>query len=60
MKNNNIIKAFKRSNREIQFERNGGGQFISYNKPHKNKKKYDRKMDKKKIDFDLSFFFQYY
>lgn len=50
------IKAFKKANRELQFERNGGGQFVSMDRPWKNKKKYDRKRDRR-IDSDgLSFF----
>lgn len=55
--NDDVIKAFKKANRELQFERNGGGQWVSVNRPHKNKKKYDRKRDKKNFDFDLSLFF---
>ena len=55
--NDDVIKAFKKANRELQFERNGVGQFVSVNRPHKNKKKYDRKRDKKNFDFDLSLFF---
>ena len=55
--NDDVIKAFKKANRELQFDRNGGGQWVSVNRPHKNKKKYDRKRDKKNFDFDLSLFF---
>ena len=55
--NDDVIKAFKKANRELQFDRNGGGQWVSVNRPHKNKKKYDRKRDKKNLDFDLSLFF---
>ena len=47
-----VIKAMKKANRELQFERNGGGQWIAVNRPHKNKKKYNRKRDKK--NYDLS------
>lgn len=47
-----VIKAMKKANRELQFERNGGGQWVAVNRPHKNKKKYDRKRDKK--NYDLS------
>lgn len=54
--NDDVVKAMKRGSRELQFERNGGGQFVAISRPHKNKKKYDRKRDKKKIDFDLSLF----
>lgn len=57
--NQDVIKAFKKANRELEFERNGGGQWVSVNRPHKNKKKYDRKRDKKNFDFDLSLFFIY-
>ena len=56
MNNKDVIKAFKKANREIQFERNGGGQFVATNRPHKNKKKYNRKRDKKDIQAFLSFF----
>ena len=41
-----VIKAFKKANREIEMERNGGGQWIAKSRPHKNKKKYDRKRDR--------------
>ena len=40
----------KKINREIELERNGG-HWIAIDRPHKNKKKYDRKRDKK-INFD--------
>ena len=49
-----VIKALKKANRELQMERNGGGQWVSVNRPHKNLKKYDRKRDKKNFDFSLS------
>jgi len=42
-----FLKAFKKSNREIQFLRNGGGQWVSQNQIWKNKKAYNRKRDKK-------------
>lgn len=47
-----FITAFKKSNREIQFLRYGGGQFVSTHKIHQNKKKYDRKRDRKNFDSD--------
>ena len=50
-----VVKALKKANREIAFERNGGGQFVSQTKIYQNKKKYNRKRDKK-IPIDLSFF----
>lgn len=49
-----VIKAFRKANREIELERNGG-RWIAMNRPHKNKKKYDRKRDSK-VDLEsLSF-----
>lgn len=49
-----VIKAFRKANREIELERNGG-RWIAVNRPHKNKKKYNRKRDSK-IDLEsLSF-----
>ena len=48
------IKANRIASRNEQFERNGGGQFVAINRPHRNKKKYDRKRDKKNFEFDLS------
>ena len=41
------IKAFKKANREIEMERNGG-RWIAIDRPHRNKKKYFRK-DKHKM-----------
>lgn len=50
------IKIQKKINREIELERNGG-RWIAVDRPHKNKKIYNRKRDKK-INYDnLSFFF---
>jgi hypothetical protein len=50
-----IIKAFRRANREIEMERNGG-RWIAVNRPHKNKKVYDRKRDRR-INSDCLFDF---
>lgn len=36
------IKAFRKVNREIEMERNGG-RWIAIDRPHRNKKKYYRK-----------------
>ena len=55
---NDVVKALNKANREIAFERNGGGQFVAQTKIYKNKKKYNRKRDKK-IQIDLSFLFLY-
>lgn len=51
-----FLKAFRKSNREIQFLRNGGGQFVSQHKVWKNNKKYNRKRDRN-IDIDGLFCF---
>ena len=55
--NDSVIKAMKKANRELQFERNGGGQWVAVNRPHKNKKKYNRKWDKKNHDFSCPIFY---
>lgn len=47
------VKAFRKANREIELERNGG-RWIAVNRPHKNKKKYNRKRDSKVVE-SLSF-----
>ena len=46
-------KLLKMISREIEFERNGGGQFVSKNRAFKNKKKYNRKDDKVRFNKDL-------
>lgn len=51
-----VWKSFKRANREIEFLRNGGGQWVAKDRPWKNKKKYDRKRDRR-IDFNCPFNF---
>lgn len=53
-----IIKAMRKANREIELERNGG-RWIAVNRPHKNKKKYDRKRDSK-INLEPLYFFFYF
>ena len=51
-------KALHIASRRDQFERNGGGQWVCMNRPHKNKKKYDRKENKKDLrEFLKSFLF---
>lgn len=42
------VKAMKKVNREIELERNGG-RWVSVTRPHKNKKNYDRKQNKKEL-----------
>lgn len=49
------IKTNKKISREIELERNGG-HWIATDRPHKNKKKYDRKRDRR-INFDLFSFY---
>ena len=49
-----VIKAINKANREISFERNGGGHFVAKTCPHKNKKAYDRKKDKRELNNLLS------
>lgn len=54
---NDAIKAFRKANREIEMEKNGM-RWIAIDRPHKNKKKYNRKRDKRVIlDYP---FFEYY
>lgn len=53
-KSNDMTKIIKMISRDEQFERNGGGQFVSTHKVYKNKKKYDRKRDKPIKNIDLS------
>lgn len=53
------IKAFRRANRNLEMERNGY-RWIAIDRPHKNKKRYDRKRDRR-IDTDgLSFVYALY
>lgn len=49
-----VIKAMRKANREIELERNGG-RWIAVNRPYKNKKKYDRKRDSK-VDLEPLYF----
>lgn len=57
-KQSDIVLAFKKANREIENERNGG-HWIAIDKPHRNKKKYYRNNNKKElsklIDSSLSY-----
>lgn len=47
------IKANRKVSREIEMQMNGG-RWVAKDRPHKNKKMYDRKRDKKNFNFDLS------
>ena len=50
------IRANKEINRKEELERNGG-HWVAINRPHKNKKKYDRKRDRKMFISDGLFHF---
>lgn len=52
-----ITSRFKKKlNREIELERNGG-RWVAVDRPHKNKKLYNRKRDKKIDNDNLASFF---
>lgn len=44
-----VIKALHISSKQAEIERNGGQQWVATNRPHKNKKKYNRKDAKKDL-----------
>ena len=44
-----LIKALHISSKQAEIERNGGMQWVAVNRPHKNKKKYNRKDNKKDL-----------
>lgn len=48
-----ILKMNKKVSREIELETHIG--FISYDRPHKNKKKYNRKSQPKDWDFFINY-----
>ena len=58
-KGNDPKKILRWISRNEQFERNGGGQFVSVNRTYKDKSKYDRKDKKKELRKDLSSYFVY-
>lgn len=51
-----FLRAFKKANREVEMERNDG-KWVSTHRIWKNKKLYDRKRDRKKINLDGLFLF---
>ena len=57
---NDVVKALRRAERELQLERNGYGHpWVAMTITHKNKKAYDRRRDRKNFNYDsdgLSFF----
>lgn len=50
-------KILRMISRDEQFERNGGGQFVSMNRVYKNKSKYNRNDNKKEFRNDLNSIF---
>jgi hypothetical protein len=53
-------KILRMLSRNDQFERNGGGQFVSMNRAYKDKSKYNRNEKKKELRNNLnSYFFIY-
>lgn len=55
-----VIKALRRAEREIQFERNGYDHpWVAQTVVYKNKKKYDRKRDRKNFKFDSDGLFSF-
>lgn len=61
---NDVVKALRRAERELQFERNGYDHpWVAMNVIHKNKKAYNRKRDRKNFDYSsdgLSFLYIMY
>ena len=57
---NDVVKALRRAERELQLERNGYDHpWVAMTITHKNKKAYDRRRDRKNFNYDsdgLSFF----
>lgn len=54
-KGNDMVKILKAISRDEELTRNNG-KWVSFNRPHKNKKKYDRKQMKKEMSkTDISF-----
>jgi hypothetical protein len=50
-------KILRMISRNDQFERNGGGQFVSMNRAYKDKSKYNRNDKKKELRNNLNSFF---
>jgi hypothetical protein len=50
-------KILRMISRDEQFERNGGGQFVSMNRVYKDKSKYNRNDNKKEFRNNLDSFF---
>lgn len=62
-KNDNIIdvvKALRRAERELQFERNGYDHpWVAMNRAFKSKKQYDRKRERKDFDYSSDALFNF-
>lgn len=58
---NDVVKALRRAERELQFERNGYDHpWVAMNVTYKSKKSYNRKRDRKNFDYSsdgLSFLY---
>ena len=50
-------KILRMLSRNDQFERNGGGQFVSMNRAYKDKSKYNRNDEKKELRNNLNSYF---
>ena len=59
-KSNEQYKILRMLSRDEQFERNGGGQFVSINRVYKDKSKYNRKDKKKELRNDLNSYFVFF
>ena len=59
-KSNEQYKILRMLSRDEQFERNGGGQFVSMNRVYKDKSKYNRKDNKKELRNDLNSYFVFF
>lgn len=51
-KSNDMAKIIKQVSRDAAIDRNGGGQWVSTSRPHKNKKKYCRRDAKRALRND--------
>ena len=56
-KSNEQYKILRMIARDEQFERNGGGQFVSMNRVYKDKSKYNRNDKKKELRNNLNSYF---
>lgn len=57
---NDVIKALRRANRDLQFERNGYDHpWVAMTITHKSKKTYNRKRDRKNFNYDSDCLFYF-